>query len=39
VTELERSNLGTSDIGRYKGEDCDDGDAEEAEEASLADDE
>jgi len=38
ATELERFDLGTSDIDRYEGEDGDDTDADEEEEASQADD-
>ena len=40
VTELERFDLGTSDVDRYEGEDGDDADADadEEEEASQADD-
>ena len=38
MTELERFNLGTSDVGGYEGEDGDDADADEEEEASQADD-
>jgi len=38
TTELERFDLGTSDVDEYEGEDGDDADAEEEEEASQADD-
>jgi len=38
VTELERFDLGTSDVDGYEGEDCDDAYADEDEEASQADD-
>jgi hypothetical protein len=38
MTELERLDLGTSDVNRYEGEDGDDGDADEEEEASQAED-
>jgi len=38
VTELERFDLGTSDVGGYEGEDGDDAYADEEEEASQADD-
>jgi len=38
VTELERFDLGTSDVDGYEGEDGDDADADEEEEASQADD-
>jgi hypothetical protein len=38
ATELERFDLGTSDFDVYEGEDGDDADADEEEEASLADD-
>jgi hypothetical protein len=37
-TELERFDLGTSDVDRYEGEDGDDADADEEEEALQADD-
>jgi len=38
TTELERFDLGTSDVDGYEGNDGDDADADEEEEASLADD-
>jgi len=38
ATELERFDLGTSDVDGYEGEDGDDADADEEEEASQADD-
>jgi len=38
VTELERFDLGTSDVDRYEGEDGDNAYADEEEEASQADD-
>jgi len=38
VTELERFDLGISDVDGYEGNDGDDADADEEEEASLADD-
>jgi len=38
VTELERLDLGTSDVNRYEGDDGDDAYADQEEEASLADD-
>jgi hypothetical protein len=38
ATELDRYNLGTSEVDGYEGEDGDDGDADEAEQASQADD-
>jgi len=38
ATELERFDLGTSDVHEYEGEDGDDADADEEEEASQADD-
>jgi len=38
ATELERFDLGTSDVDGYEGNDGDDADADEEEEASLADD-
>jgi len=38
ATELERFDLGTSDVDGYEGDDGDDADADEEEEASLADD-
>jgi hypothetical protein len=38
ATELERFDLGTSDVEGYEGEDGDDADADEEEEASQADD-
>jgi hypothetical protein len=37
-TELERFDLGTSDVDWYEGEDGDDADADEEEEASQAND-
>jgi len=37
TTELERFELGTSDVNRYEGEDGDNADADEEEEASQAD--
>jgi len=37
ATELERFDLGTSDVDGYEGDDGDDADADEEEEASLAD--
>jgi hypothetical protein len=36
ATELERFDLGTSDVDGYEGEDGDDADADEEEEASQA---
>jgi len=36
MTELERFDLGTSDVNRYEGDDGDYADADQAEEASLA---
>jgi hypothetical protein len=38
ATELDRYDLGTSEVDGYEGEDGDDGDADEAEQASEADD-
>jgi hypothetical protein len=38
ATELERFDLGTSDVDRYEGEDGDDADADQEEEASQPDD-
>jgi hypothetical protein len=38
ATELERIDLGTSDVNRYEGEDGDDGHVDEEEAASQADD-
>ena len=38
ATELERFDLGTSDVDGYEGEDGDDADADEEQEASQADD-
>jgi hypothetical protein len=38
ATELERFDLGTSNVDGYDGEDGDDADADEEEEASEADD-
>jgi hypothetical protein len=38
TTELERFDLGTSNVDRYEGDDGDDADADEVEEASQADD-
>jgi hypothetical protein len=38
ATELERFDLGTSDVDRYEGEDGDDADPDEEEAASQADD-
>jgi hypothetical protein len=38
ATELERFDLGTSDVDRYEGDDGDDADVDEEEEASQADD-
>jgi hypothetical protein len=38
TTELERFDLGTSDVDGYEGEDGDDADADEEEEASQAED-
>jgi len=37
ATELERFDLGTSDVDGYEGDDGDDADADEEEEASQAD--
>jgi len=38
ATELERFDLGTSDVDGYEGEDGDDADADEEEEVSQAED-
>jgi len=38
TTDLQRFDLGTSDVDGYEGNDGDDADADEEEEASLADD-
>ena len=38
MTELERFDLGTSDVDGYEGEDGDDADADEEAQASQADD-
>jgi len=38
TTELERFDLGTSDVDGYEGKDGDDADADEEEEASQAED-
>jgi len=38
ATELERFDLGTSNVAGYEGKDGDDADADEEEEASQADD-
>jgi len=36
ATKLVRFDLGTSDVNRYEGDDCDDADADEEEQSSQA---